>query len=40
MYRKGDGNEITEKKNEKETWNVEQMKQRKSDKREFLNNNK
>ena len=40
MYRKGDGDEITEKKNEKETWNVEQMKQRKSDKRKFLNNNK
>ena len=40
MYRKGDGDEIkVKKKNEKETWNVEQMKQRKSDKREFLNNN-
>ena len=38
MYRKGDGDE--RKKMKKKLENVEQMKQRKSDKRKFLTNNR
>ena len=40
MYRKGDEDKIKEKKMKKKPENVEQMKQRKSNKREFLNNNR
>jgi hypothetical protein len=40
MYRKGDGDEIKEKKMKKKFGNVEQKKQRKPDKREFLNNSR
>ena len=40
MYRKGDGDEIKEKRMKKKTGNVEQKNQRKSDKREFLNNSR
>ena len=40
MYRKGDEDEIKGKKMKKKPGNVEQMKQKKFDKREFLNNNK
>ena len=41
MYRKGDGDEIKEKRmKKKKPETVEQKKQRKSDKREFLNNSR
>ena len=40
MYRKGDGDEIKEKKWKRNLKRMEQMKQKKSDKREFLNNNR